>query len=142
MTTLPATAAPTGRVFLGVEQSVLGRTGRNFGAGMSGGTAYVLDLQRDLVNIQAVASGELQLGALSDEDWALVERLLRTHLEETGSPVAAQLLEDLDATRGRLTRVLPAEYARVRDALAKAEADGVDPGAPGVWEGILAVARG
>ena len=121
---------------------VLGRTGRNFGAGMSGGTAYVLDLQRDLVNIQAVASGELQLGALSDEDWALVERLLRTHLEETGSPVAAQLLEDLDATRGRLTRVLPAEYARVRDALAKAEADGVDPGAPGVWEGILAVARG
>jgi len=56
--------------------------------------------------------------------------------------VAAQLLEDLDATRGRLTRVLPAEYARVREALAKAEADGVDPGAPGVWEGILAVARG
>jgi len=121
---------------------VLGRTGRNFGAGMSGGTAYVLDLQRDLVNVQAVASGELALEPLDDEDWALVERLLRAHGDETGSPVAAQLLEDTDATRARFTRVLPTEYARVRDALAQAEAEGVDPGAPGVWEGILAVARG
>ena len=81
---------------------------------------------------------------LDDEPtfWALVERLLRTHSAETGSPVAAQLLEDPQGTRGRFTRVLPTEYARVREALAKAEAEGLDPGAPGVWEGILAVARG
>ena len=79
---------------------------------------------------------------LDDADWALVERLLRAHGEETGSPVAAQLLADGPATRARFTRVLPTEYARVRDALAKAEADGLDPTAPGVWDGILAVARG
>jgi len=121
---------------------VLGRTGRNFGAGMSGGTAYVLDLQRDLMNTQAVAGGELALDPLEYADWTLVERLLRAHSDETGSPVAAQLLEDRTATRARFTRVLPTEYARVRQALAKAESEGLDPGAPGVWDGILAVARG
>ncbi len=121
---------------------VLGRTGRNFGAGMSGGTAYVLDLQPALVNLEAVRAGELSLAPLDDEDAALVERLLRTHAEETGSPVAAQLLEDPAGTRTRFTRLLPTEYARVRSALATAEAEGLDPTAPGVWDKILEVARG
>ncbi|MFC8191619.1 glutamate synthase large subunit [Cellulomonas sp. NPDC057328] len=121
---------------------VLGRTGRNFGAGMSGGTAYVLDLQPALVNLEAVRSGELSLAPLDDDDAALVERLLRAHAEETGSPVAAQLLEDPAGTRARFTRLLPTEYARVRSALATAEAEGLDPTAPGVWDKILEVARG
>lgn len=124
---------------------VLGRTGRNFGAGMSGGTAYVLDLDRALVNVEALRSGELTLetlDALDDEDAQLVERLLRAHHDETGSPVAAQLLEDPAALRARVTRLMPAEYARVRRALAKAEAEGLDPSAPGVWDQILEVARG
>jgi len=121
---------------------VLGRTGRNFGAGMSGGTAYVLDLVPALVNTDAVRTNELSLDPLDDEDAALVERLLRAHHEETGSPVAAQLLDDLPQTRARFTRLLPTEYARVRRALAQAEADGLDPAAPGVWDTILEVARG
>ncbi|RHA43099.1 glutamate synthase large subunit, partial [Cellulomonas rhizosphaerae] len=121
---------------------VLGRTGRNFGAGMSGGTAYVLDLRTALVNTDAVRTGEISLDPLDDEDFALVEQLIRAHHEETGSPVAAQLLDDPAATRARFTRLLPTEYARVRRALAKAEADGLDPAAPGVWDQILEVARG
>lgn len=121
---------------------VLGRTGRNFGAGMSGGTAYVLDLVPALVNVEAVRSNELALDPLDDEDAALVQKLLRAHLDETGSPVAAQLLEDFPSTRARITRLLPTEYARVRRALAQAEADGLDPAAPGVWDQILEVARG
>lgn len=121
---------------------VLGRTGRNFGAGMSGGTAYVLDLVPALVNLDAVRTNELALDPLDDEDAALVEQLLRAHHEETGSPVAAQLLEDFPQTRARFTRLLPTEYARVRRALAQAEADGLDPAAPGVWDTILEVARG
>ena len=121
---------------------VLGPTGRNFGAGMSGGTAYVLDLTPELVNVDAVRSGELSLEALSDEDFALVEQLLRSYAEDTGSLVAAALLEDPDATRSRFTRLLPTEYARVRSALARAEAEGLDPSAPGVWDKILEVARG
>jgi glutamate synthase (NADPH/NADH) large chain len=121
---------------------VLGRTGRNFAAGMSGGTAYVLDLKPERVNVQSVATGEIGLDPLGDEDAALVLDLLRRHADETGSRVAAELLADPDATRARFTRVQPREYARVRAALAKAEADGLDPSAPGVWEGILEVARG
>jgi len=121
---------------------VLGPTGRNLGAGMSGGTAYVLDLSPALVNVDAVRSGELALDPLDDEDFAVVEGLLRTYAEETGSRVAAQLLEDPAATRARFTRLLPTEYARIRRALARAEADGLDPSAPGVWDQILEVARG
>jgi glutamate synthase (NADPH/NADH) large chain len=119
---------------------VLGRTGRNFGAGMSGGTSYVLDLDPALVNTDAVRTGELSLDALDDEDATLVESLLRRHLEETGSPVAAELLAG--DWRPRFTRLLPTEFARVRRALAQAEADGVDPTAPGMWDRILEVARG
>ncbi|BDO42031.1 glutamate synthase large subunit [Cellulomonas sp. NTE-D12] len=121
---------------------VLGPTGRNLAAGMSGGTAYVLDLQPALVNTQAVASGELALQPLDDADVVLVTGLLRRHLDETGSPVAAQLLEDPEAVRARFTRLLPTEYARVREALSKAAAEGLDPTAPGVWERILEVAHG
>ncbi|ADG74877.1 Glutamate synthase (ferredoxin) [Cellulomonas flavigena DSM 20109] len=121
---------------------VLGPTGRNLGAGMSGGTAYVLDLTPELVNVDAVRSGELSLAPLDDEDMELVEGLLRSYAEETGSLVAAALLEDPVTTRSRFTRLLPTEYARVRGALAAAEAEGLDPTAPGVWDKILEVARG
>ncbi|WP_268531171.1 glutamate synthase large subunit [Cellulomonas sp. CW35] len=119
---------------------VLGRTGRNFGAGMSGGTAYVVDLQTELVNTDAVRTGELSLAPLDDEDAAVVGDLLHRYAEETGSPVAAELLEG--DWRSRFTRVLPTEFSRVRRALAQAEADGLDPTAPGVWDQILEVARG
>ncbi len=121
---------------------VLGRTGRNLGAGMSGGTAYVLDLRPALVNTDALAAKELALDPLDDEDWELVTSLLRRHAEETGSPVAEELLAEPGRTRSRFTRLLPTEYARVRRALAQAEADGLDPSAPGVWDQILEVARG
>jgi glutamate synthase (NADPH/NADH) large chain len=121
---------------------VLGRTGRNFAAGMSGGSAFVLDLKRERVNVQSLESGELGLDPLDDEEMALVLDLLHRHLDETGSRVAAELLTDPEGTRARLTRVQPREYARVRVALAQAEADGLDPTAPGVWESILEVARG
>ncbi|UJP38927.1 glutamate synthase large subunit [Cellulomonas palmilytica] len=119
---------------------VLGRTGRNFGAGMSGGTAYVVDLQTELVNTDAVRTGELSLAPLDDEDAAVVGDLLRRYAEETGSPVAVELLQG--DWRSRFTRVLPTEFSRVRRALAQAEAEGLDPTAPGVWDQILEVARG
>lgn len=84
----------------------------------------------------------LALQPLDDADVVLVTGLLRRHLDETGSPVAAQALEDPEAVRTRFTRLLPTEYARVREALSKAAAEGLDPTAPGVWERILEVAHG
>jgi glutamate synthase (NADPH/NADH) large chain len=121
---------------------VLGRTGRNFAAGMSGGTAYVLDLRPGAVNGAALASGEITLGVPDDVDVARIEQLIRRHGEETGSQLAAELLGNLDALRSRFTRVLPTEFARMTVAMANAKAEGLDPGAPGVWEHILEVSRG
>jgi glutamate synthase (NADPH/NADH) large chain len=121
---------------------VIGPTGRNFGAGMSGGVAYVLDLRDGAVNGQAVSSGALQLTGLTDGDQEVVETLLRQQAEETGSRRAAELLADLPAAFARFTRVLPTQYDRMRRALAQAEADGLDVHAPGVWDQILEVSRG
>ncbi|EYR64009.1 glutamate synthase [Actinotalea ferrariae CF5-4] len=121
---------------------VLGRTGRNFGAGMSGGYAYVLDLRPGAVNAPALAAGELALTALGEEDAAVVERLLRRHHEETGSLRAAELLADLPASLERFTRVVPTEYDRMQATLASAQEQGLDLSAPGVWDKILEVSRG
>jgi glutamate synthase (NADPH/NADH) large chain len=121
---------------------VLGRTGRNFAAGMSGGTAYVLDLRPGAVNGAALAAGDLTLDPLDDDDLVRVEGLLRRHREETGSPFADELLADTASLRTRFTRVLPAEFARMTVAMSRAEAEGLDPTKPGVWEHILEVSRG
>jgi glutamate synthase (NADPH/NADH) large chain len=121
---------------------VLGPTGRNFGAGMSGGQAFVLDLRREAVNIPALTGGDLSLSALTEEDVELVTALLRAHVEHTGSPRAAELLADLPAAMARLTRVMPTEYERMRITLADAQERGLDPSAPGVWDQILEVSRG
>ncbi|HCX85344.1 MAG TPA: glutamate synthase large subunit [Micrococcales bacterium] len=121
---------------------ILGRTGRNVGAGMSGGVAYVLDLDERMLNGAAVAAGELEVSPLAEEDRGLVADLLRRHAEETESPSARSLVADLDGTLGRITRLMPADFRRMRTALAQAEADGLDPAAPGVWEEILEAAHG
>ncbi|HMO12164.1 MAG TPA: glutamate synthase subunit alpha, partial [Actinotalea sp.] len=121
---------------------VIGPTGRNFGAGMSGGVAYVLDLRDGAVNGTAVSSGALQLTRLTDADQDVVATLLREHVDATGSPLAGELLADLPAAFARFTRVLPTEFDRMRTALARAEADGLDVHAPGVWDQILEVSRG
>lgn len=121
---------------------VLGRTGRNFGAGMSGGQAFVLDLREQAVNGPALAAGELSLSPLDAGDRVLVEGLLRAHHAETGSPRAQELLADLPASLDRFTRIMPTEYERMRLTLARAEEQGLDPAAPGVWDKILEVSRG
>ncbi|MDN4474267.1 glutamate synthase large subunit [Demequina sp. SYSU T00192] len=121
---------------------ILGRTGRNLGAGMSGGTAYVLDLRPERVNAQALASGELTLSPLDEEDAVIVRTLVERFEAETRSPVARELLADWPSTVTRFTRVLPAQYARVRDALTELEAKGGDLSAPGAWAEFLEVTGG
>lgn len=121
---------------------ILGRTGRNFGAGMSGGVAFVFDLVPAKVNKQALDSGELQLLALDAEDREFVRNLLRQHQEETDSALAARLLEDFDAVAGQITKVLPRDYAAVLQTRATAEAEGLDPDGDVVWQRILEVTGG
>ncbi len=100
---------------------VLGPTGRNIAAGMSGGVAHVLDLDTSLVNL-----GMVDLEPLSPDDRALVARLLRRHADETGSTVAADLLDQGGPALDRFTTVLPRDYRRVLEARAAAEREGRD----------------
>ncbi|CAM3478546.1 glutamate synthase large subunit [Stackebrandtia soli] len=87
---------------------VLGETGRNFAAGMSGGTAYVYRLDPARVN------GELvDLDPMGASDIAVVERLLKQHRDATGSTVATSLLADWPRAAGGFTKVIPVEYKRV-----------------------------
>ncbi|MXG88516.1 glutamate synthase large subunit [Nocardioides flavescens] len=103
---------------------VLGKTGRNFGAGMSGGVAWVLDLKAHRVNTELV-----ELGPVEGEAAAELEQLVRDHVEETGSEIAAELLADWPAALARFTEIMPTDYRVVLEAKAKAEAEGLDDNA-------------
>ncbi len=99
---------------------VLGATGRNFAAGMSGGMAFVLDLDEGRVN------GELvELRPVEGEAAQELENAVRRHLEETESTVAAQLLEDWPASLARFTEVMPSDFKRVLEAKAEALEEGL-----------------
>ncbi|MFY9915764.1 MAG: glutamate synthase large subunit [Nocardioidaceae bacterium] len=104
----------------GGEVVVLGPTGRNFGAGMSGGVAYVLDLDEGRVNRELV-----DLAPLDAETADRVRRLVQQHAEETGSPVAAALTLEWASARHRFTEVMPRDYRRVLEAKAAAETQGL-----------------
>ncbi|MER7535156.1 glutamate synthase large subunit [Streptomyces sp. NPDC097704] len=100
---------------------VLGETGRNFAAGMSGGVAYVIDLDRDNVN-----SGNLDaIEAPSDTDKAWLHDVVRRHFEETGSTVAEKLLADWDAAAARFSKIIPTTYKAVLAAKDAAELAGL-----------------
>jgi len=109
---------------------VLGPTGRNFAAGMSGGVAYVLDLDVNRINSELV-----DLEPLSGDDVLVVQELLARHLDETGSSVARRLLEDGDL--GRFTLVMPRDYRRALEAQRRATLEGRDPA-----EAVMEASRG
>ena len=121
---------------------VLGATGRNFGAGMSGGTAYVLDLDAKLVNKGALDAGELTLSKPNATDTDLINALLLRHQEETGSELAGTLLSDFPAVADRFTKVLPRDYAAVLETRSAAAESGEDPDGATVWQKILEVTGG
>jgi glutamate synthase (NADPH/NADH) large chain len=99
---------------------ILGDHGRNLAAGMSGGTAYVLDLKVARVNPEMV-----NVEALDAEDRALLHTLVQEHLEETGSAAAGTLLADWSAHVGRFAKIMPVDYKRVLTARAAAQAAGL-----------------
>lgn len=119
---------------------ILGETGRNLGAGMSGGTAYVRGLRHELVNTDALASGELRLEPLDSADVEIVTDLLRRHADETGSTIAAGLLDSGDLSE--FVKVLPRDYAAVLETRRQAVDEGLDPDGTVVWNRILEVTGG
>nr|WP_251051278.1 glutamate synthase large subunit [Streptomyces sp. ISL-86] len=101
---------------------VLGETGRNFAAGMSGGVAYVIDL--DINNVNVGNAGAVET-ALSDTDKQWLHDVVRRHEEETGSTVAAKLLADWSVSVGRFSKIIPTTYKAVLAAKDAAELAGL-----------------
>ena len=101
---------------------VIGPTGRNFGAGMSGGIAYVLDeagdfairCNREMVDLEPLAE---------EEDATLVRGLLERHRDATGSAVAEALLGDWAGAVSRFVKVMPRDYRRVLEEQRAVEAE-------------------
>ncbi|TLS28874.1 hypothetical protein PpBr36_01824 [Pyricularia pennisetigena] len=91
---------------------VLGSTGRNFAAGMSGGIAYVLDIHHDFMsklNMEMVEASGLE----DPEEIAYVRGLIEDHHHYTGSELAARILVDFNRALPRFIKVLPVDYKRV-----------------------------
>ncbi|MCC2029006.1 glutamate synthase large subunit [Microbacterium sp. YMB-B2] len=121
---------------------ILGSTGRNFGAGMSGGIAYVHGLSEDKVNQQSRDSGELRLESLDRADLEVLRSLLAEHVERTDSPLAARMLADFETVASEFVKVLPRDFAAVQTMRQEAEASGIDPDGETVWNRILEVTGG
>jgi glutamate synthase (NADPH) large chain len=119
----------------GGQAVVLGSTGRNFGAGMSGGTAYVYDpedvfhrnLNKEMVYVDPVTE--------DDQEW--LRKVIRRHHAETGSTVARRILDRWYTCVRHFTKVMPKDYKRVLEAKARAEAEGLDPN-----DAVMAAAAG
>jgi glutamate synthase (NADPH/NADH) large chain len=111
---------------------VLGETGRNIAAGMSGGTAYVLALDPGRVNPELV-----ELETPGESDLEFLHGVVSRHQELTGSTVAASLLGDWPRRSRAFTKIMPRDYRRVLEAIRLANAEGRDPD-----EAIMEAARG
>ena len=115
--------------------AVLGATGRNFAAGMSGGIAYVLDVDGEfakrcnaaMVDLEPVLSESEQQAKLARDIWhqgesdeAILKRLIETHVRYTGSKRGKELLDNWAQSRQRFVKVFPKEYRRALGELAAA----------------------
>ena len=114
---------------------ILGATGRNFAAGMSGGIAYLYDPQEQLpANLNAEM---VDLEELDDDDVEWLRGMLGAHCDATDSAVARAILADWPRKAGDFVKVMPRDYRRVLAAIAEAERAGAD-----VDEAIMAASRG
>jgi glutamate synthase (NADPH/NADH) large chain len=99
---------------------VLGGTGRNFAAGMSGGRAYVLDLDQRLVNPEMV--DVVSIPADQDE---ILRGIIEEFFQATNSQVAKDLLSNWSVNKNRISLIMPRDYARVLEVMAKATREGL-----------------
>jgi glutamate synthase (NADPH/NADH) large chain len=121
---------------------ILGKTGRNLGAGMSGGRAFVYKLRADRINPEALANGELKLLELDDSARELLLSVLNDHQKATGSLLAERLLADFENVARNFTLVLPRDYANVLEIRDNAVSAGLNPDGEETWKKILEVTNG
>ena len=99
---------------------VLGSIGRNFAAGMSGGRAFVLDLDQRLVNPEMV-----DVISIPDDQEQMLLNVIKTFHLETQSLVAKEILDNWSTQKQRISLIMPRDYARVLEVMAKATREGM-----------------
>jgi glutamate synthase (NADPH/NADH) large chain len=114
---------------------VLGPTGRNFGAGMSGGIAYVYDGDGTFAN--RLNDDMVDIDPLEVDDLDFLKATITRHRELTGSTVAAGIIDDWRVESRKFAKVMPTDYKRVLEAARIAEEKGLS-----VDEAIMAAAHG
>ncbi|MBV5242149.1 MULTISPECIES: glutamate synthase large subunit [Mycolicibacterium] len=120
---------------------ILGPTGRNFAAGMSGGVGYVYDPQDALAGNLNAEMVELEsLGDSDSDDAVFVHGMIQAHVDATDSAVGQRILADWSGEQVHFKKVMPRDYKRVLEAIAEAERAGADEN--GVAEAIMAAANG
>ncbi|GEM33627.1 putative ferredoxin-dependent glutamate synthase [Nocardia neocaledoniensis NBRC 108232] len=115
---------------------ILGGTGRNLGAGMSGGVAFVYDPEGTLAERVNPDQAEA-IEQLSGDDFTWLRDIITVHRDETGSAVAERILSDWSQQVNHFVKVMPREYKKVLLAISEAEKSGKD-----VDEAIMEAARG
>ncbi|HWY00960.1 MAG TPA: glutamate synthase-related protein, partial [Mycobacterium sp.] len=114
---------------------ILGRTGRNFAAGMSGGVAYVYDPDGELP--EHLNSEMVELESIDEDDAEYLHGTIQAHVDATDSAIGQRILADWSQQQRHFAKVMPRDYKRVLQAIAEAERDGVD-----VDKAIMAAAHG
>ncbi len=104
---------------------ILGNTGKNFAAGMSGGIAYVLDEKHDLYTRLNKALVSLE-GVTADEDIAELKAVITEHAEATGSEKAKKILADFEHFLPCFKKVIPHDYAKIQSVVRRLEKSGTD----------------
>ncbi|CAN5652958.1 glutamate synthase large subunit [soil metagenome] len=117
---------------------ILGKTGRNFAAGMSGGVAYVYDPDGELEGNLNTEMVEIDAFDESDVQW--LRDMVAAHVDATDSAVGQRILADWPAEQEKFVKVMPRDYKRVLAAIADAQASGASE--TEVGEAIMAAARG
>jgi len=103
---------------------IIGTTGRNFAAGMSGGEAYVFDPQgvfpahcnREMVDLEKI---------VTERDEEAVRKLLKNHVRYTQSTIAQKILDRWNLHKEKFVKVMPKDYKRILEAIEKARLTGI-----------------
>jgi glutamate synthase (NADPH) large chain len=114
---------------------ILGQTGRNFAAGMSGGVAYVYDPDEELSN--NLNTEMVDTETLDEDDAEYLHGIIQAHVDATDSAVGQRILADWHGQQRHFIKVMPRDYKKVLQAIAEAERDGTD-----IDKAIMAAAHG
>ena len=121
---------------------ILGNTGRNLAAGMSGGYAFVYKLRKERVNPDALKADDIRLAPVPEDLVSELKGLLETHVKETGSLLGKAILENYESELLNFTVVMPTDFASVSQIRTAASSRGIDPDSESVWKEILEATNG